>query len=262
MQTEFHYFEIIDCHVHPFLTSPNNTSWFPGTDTPESFFAELERAGISRCCGSVIRKLANPSFEDIKALNRETIELKNRFPKTYIPGINVHGNYPEESCREIELLHKTENIRWIGELVAYFMDYSSYSTPAMFQIFDLAQNLDLPVNIHPGDFNEMAKICTAFPKLKVVVAHPSDGKDNMLARFELVKKYPNAYLDLSGSGVFRWGMLRQGLNMAGKDKFLFGSDFPICNPSMMIQGIMFEHLSDSELEAVFSGNFKRLTGIQ
>jgi hypothetical protein len=31
---------------------------------------------------------------------------------------------------------------------------------------------------------------------------------------------------------------------------------------MMIEGILFERLTDEEFEAVFSGNFKRLTGIQ
>jgi predicted TIM-barrel fold metal-dependent hydrolase len=130
----------------------------------------------------------------------------------------------------------------------------------MFKIYDLVQNLGLPINIHPADFAEMKTVCENFPDLKLVIAHPTDGA-GMQERFEFIKKYPNAHLDLSGTGLFRWGMLRHGINLAGKDKILFGSDFPICNPAMYVQGVLFEHLSDAEFEAVFSGNFKRLTGM-
>jgi len=41
------------------------------------------------------------------------------------------------------------------------------------------------------------------------------------------------------------------------DKILFGSDFPICNPAMNLKAVLFEHLTDAELKAVFAGNFKR-----
>ena len=94
-----------------------------------------------------------------------------------------------------------------------------------------------------------------------MLAHPTSGLDSIKERFAFIKKYPNAYLDLSGSGVFRYGILAYGIKTAGKHKFLFGSDYPICNPQMMIEGILFERLSDDEFEAVFSKNFQRLTGI-
>ncbi|MBT3288332.1 MAG: amidohydrolase family protein [Victivallales bacterium] len=46
----------------------------------------------------------------------------------------------------------------------------------------------------------------------------------------------------------------------GPDRFLFGTDFPICNPALLLQGVLFEHLSDAEQEAVLGGNFRRLVG--
>jgi predicted TIM-barrel fold metal-dependent hydrolase len=254
-------FEIIDSHVHPFISEHNNLKWFDSPTSTEEFFCDLKRAGISKCCGSIIRPLDNPGFDDIKALNREAIELRNSYPGAYVPGINVHGAFPKESCAEIEQLYKEENIRWLGELVAYMMAYSDYASENMFQVYDLAQHLNLIVNIHPYGLDEIEKICRNFPSLNIVIAHPTSNKGSIEERLEFVHKYSNAYLDLSGSGVFRWGVLRRGINESGKHKFLFGSDYPICNPAMMIQGILFEHLSDDELEAVFSGNFKRLAGL-
>jgi predicted TIM-barrel fold metal-dependent hydrolase len=255
-------FEIIDAHIHPFIHTESNTKWFDYPTNHEEFFADLSFAGIAKSCGSVIRPLKNPSFADIQALNREAIELKHLYPDLYIPGINVHGNFPQESCEEIEKLHKEEKICWIGELVAYMMDYENYASENMFQVYALAQDLEISMNIHPYALDEIEKICENFPKLKVVIAHPSAGSETIKERFAFVKKYPNAYLDLSGSGVFRYGMLAYGIKTAGKHKFLFGTDYPICNPHMMIEGILFERLTDEEFEAVFSGNFKRLTGIQ
>ena len=254
-------FEIIDAHIHPFIHKDSNTKWFDQPGNHEEFFADLSFAGISKSCGSVARMLKKPSFADIQALNREAIELKHLYPELYIPGINVHGNFPQESCEEIERLYKTEKICWIGELVAYMMDYENYASENMFQIYALAQDLEIPVNIHPYGLDEIEKVCQNFPELKVVIAHPSSGLTTIKERCDFIRKYPNAYLDLSGSGVFRYGMLAYGIKTAGKHKFLFGTDYPICNPHMMIEGILFERLTDDEFEAVFSGNFKRLTGI-
>ncbi|MFA6102964.1 MAG: amidohydrolase family protein [Victivallaceae bacterium] len=257
---KFMEFEIIDCHIHPFLSRDNNLAWFPGTETPDLFVEEMKRAGIAKCCGSVAKKLTAPSFDQIKALNCEALKFRELYPDFFIPGIHVLPSCPEESCREIEELYHRENIRWIGELVGDCMDYKSYLGDAMFKIYDLIQEFDIPVNIHPFRLDEMETICKNFPNLKLVIAHPCDGQE-MRARFEFVKTYPNAYLDLSGTGLFRWGMLRYGIDKAGMEKILFGSDFPVCNPSMNLQAVFFEHLTGPELKAVLGGNFKRLIGM-
>ena len=151
-------------------------------------------------------------------------------------------------------------MRWIGELVAYISGYKTYDSPAMYQILDLAQELGMVVNIHPFDLDEIDRVCRDFPRLPVVIAHPTSGKEGIVARFELMARHANAHLDLSGSGVFRWGMLRAGIDHVGPERFLFGTDFPICNPALLLQGVLFENLGDDELEAVLGGNFSRLVG--
>ncbi|OQA87662.1 MAG: Amidohydrolase [Lentisphaerae bacterium ADurb.Bin242] len=83
----------------------------------------------------------------------------------------------------------------------------------------------------------------------------------MKKRISYTVKYPNVHLDISGHAPDRWGMLRYAIDTAGKDKFLFGSDFPICNPAVYMAIVDSELLSPEEKQAVFSGNFKRLTGL-
>ncbi|MBT7303291.1 MAG: amidohydrolase [Victivallales bacterium] len=250
---------VIDCHVHPFLGAESNTSWFPGTDTPEQFASEMRRAGIDQWCGAPVRRTPEPVVGDLLGINQEMLALCERFGDAYIPAATVHPAFPEESCAALVTLH-AQGVRWIGELVAYISGYKTYDSPAMRQILDLAQDLGMVVNIHPFDLAEIDRLCADFPRLPIVVAHPTSSKAGIVARFELMARHANAYLDLSGSGVFRWGMLRAGIDQVGADRFLFGTDFPICNPALLLQGVLFEHLSDTELEAVLGGNFCRLVG--
>lgn len=250
---------IIDCHVHPFLGTVTNTSWFPGTDTPEQFAAELRRAGIAQWCGAPIRPTPEPTAADLAGFNQEMLALCECFGEAYVPAATVHPAFPEESCAALEALH-ARGVRWIGELVAYMSGYRTYDSPAMRQILGVAQDLGMVVNIHPFDLDEIDRLCADFPRLPIVVAHPTEGRAGILARFELLARRPNACLDLSGSGLFRWGMLRAGIDRVGPERFLFGTDFPICNPALLLQGVHFEHLSDRERELVLGGNFRRLIG--
>lgn len=253
-------FEVIDCHVHPFLSEETHISSFGAPVDSGNFVSEMKRAGVSRCCGSVIRRLVKPEFEEVRRLNREALEFRRLNPGFFIPGVHIHPSFPEESCQELERLYKDEGVRWVGELVGYFMDFPSYSGAGISKVYDLIQELGIPVNIHTSDLNELDALCKAFPKLKIVLAHPGDGEE-MKTRVEFVKTHANMHLDISGTGLFRLGMLRHCVREAGRDKILFGTDFPVCNPAMYLQGVLFERLEDAELEAVLSGNFKRLTGM-
>ena len=69
----------------------------------------------------------------------------------------------------------------------------------------------------------------------------------------------NYDLDLSGYGIFRHGMLRHAIDEFGAERFLYGSDYPTCNPGMYIGGVLLDSLiKDSEKELVFAANAKRL----
>ena len=108
---------------------------------------------------------------------------------------------------------------------------------------------------------EAADILRRFPTLKLIIAHPTASPADYTARLELIAQYPNAALDISGSGPNSWGMVRHGIRTAGLDKIVFGTDYPIRNPGMYVAGVYAEKLTDAEMTAVFSGNLKRLLGL-
>jgi Tat protein secretion system quality control protein TatD with DNase activity len=65
------------------------------------------------------------------------------------------------------------------------------------------------------------------------------------------KMSENYYLDLSGTGLFRHGMLNRAVKEMGADHILFGTDYPICTPGMFVGGVLYDpFLSDEEKASV------------
>lgn len=257
----FYSGKIIDCHCHPFLEAESNIAPYGYPVTADDFFTEMHRAGFAACCGSVIlRHREKTTFEEIHAANMSALELRKRYGSFYIPGIHVHGDHPEESSRELEEMYHSHGVRWIGELVSYSMHTGAYNSPGMFSIYETARDLGMVVNIHEHLLEVVEDVLKNFPKVNFVLAHPGDVA-SAKERIELLSKYPNGYLDISGTGIFRYGMLRYALDKMGSHRVLFGTDFPVCAPGVYEGGVLGEHLTNEEREKVFYRNFEDLTSI-
>ena len=77
---------LIDFHMHPYLTGSQYTGMYlePGPESGKNVMdkirCDMERAGISHVCGSVIgggNTVWKGSFHDLKELNRSALELKH-----------------------------------------------------------------------------------------------------------------------------------------------------------------------------------------
>ena len=254
-------FEIIDAHTHPFLDrelgciGPYNSP----KDMAE-FNSEMLRLGINKYSGSPLMRKKITDFNDIRSLNTDALRIRDMFP-AYIPAMQVHGSFPEESCQEIERLYHNEGIRYIGELVPYIMGTGEFNSPGMIEILKFAGSLNMTVNFHDGTFEEVTEVLEKCPNLKVILAHPGEPSIAK-GRFEFIKQHPNCYMDISGYGPFRWNMLRYAIDTCGVEKMLFGSDMPTCSAGMYLYSILVEHLTEEEFKAVLAGNFKRLLGMK
>ncbi len=94
-----------------------------------------------------------------------------------------------------------------------------------------------------------------------MAAHPGD-KAQFLRHIERIKKYKNYYLDLSGTGIFRYGLIGYGVKEVGSERLLFGTDYPICNPSMYINAVLFEKLNEQDYNNILSDNAKHLLNLE
>ena len=104
---------------------------------------------------------------------------------------------------------------------------------------------------------QMEAMIAENPAVTFVAAHPGE-REHFLKHLQRLEKYENAYLDLSGTGLFRYGLVREGIRRAGAGKFLFGTDYPITNPGMYVHAVLGEHIGEEDRRLIFLGNAKRL----
>ncbi len=258
-------FEIIDFHTHPFLTPDENIcSHKEYCDmSAEHTKRDMEALGISRIAGSVISNKSRadfPAWETLKEDNDTALKLRDLYGDFYIPGFHVHPSYINESCAEIERM-ADKGVKLIGEIVPYCHGWRDYSCKELDTILDCAEAHNMIFSFHSMGEDEMDAMVEKHPHMTFVAAHP--GEFNEFTRhMERMKKSENYYLDLSGYGIFRHGMLRHAIDCFGAERFLFGSDYPTCNPAMYVGGVLLDWtIKDSEKELIFSGNTKRLLAL-
>ncbi len=257
--------KIIDFHTHP---AYNTTKKFGYDLTDELFVDDLRRAGISMVAGSAIdlelMESSDNHGETIKKLNSTVWEWHKKHPDFIIPGIHIHPSFPEESANELYSYSK-KGVKLVGELVNYLMDDKSenvsYISKNSMELYDLCSQLSLTVSIHTSTAEEMSYIAKNFKTLNIVMAHPAYGNE-YLSRLEAVKNHDNLFLDISGTGIAAHGMLRYGVDTVGKEKIVFGTDFPGYNPALYVQSVLYEKLTDDEREHIFYKNAERLLGLK
>jgi predicted TIM-barrel fold metal-dependent hydrolase len=85
----------------------------------------------------------------------------------------------------------------------------------------------------------MDDIATAFPELRVVMAHL--GHPWHADTVTVIRKHPHVYADVSSQFFRPWGQY-QALRLATEwgvlDKLLLGSDYPVATPQETIDGLL------------------------
>lgn len=262
LQSEF---EIIDFHTHPFINAESNICQHKDYFKMgvEETLCKMNELNISKICGAVTRVKRTKNNQEILGKmyedNTEALKLKESFGGRYVVGYKVHPLFVTESIKEVDKMNNI-GIKLIGELVPYLDSWDSYADKGLYAILDYAQNFDVVVNFHSSgySYDEIDNLVKDFPRIKFVGAHPGEYAD-LIKHIERLKKFDNYYLDISGTGLFREGMLKRLINEVGADRILFGSDYPTCNMAMFVGGVVFDSLlTDSEKEKILSLNAKKL----
>ena len=256
--------KIFDFHLHPGYDFHNDTLGYE--ITPEIFVDGLRKNGITFCCGSVLHKAdvkrpVEEYLEIVPRLNREAYSFYQTYSDIYTPGIHIHPNFVDLSCREIEY-YADRGVRLIGEIVPYLMSWHGYSDPRVIEILKLASERGMVFSFHPNNnLADMEGLFKTLPDLKIVVAH-LDGYGLYDWSIEMMQKYDNVFFDISAHGIDRVGMLRDAVNKVGMERILFGSDYPGYSLTPFIKVVQNSGLTEEEQEYIFFKNAERLLGIK
>lgn len=253
---------IIDFHTHPYLGPSQSFAVYPNTapDTPEAMRRQLLDAGITHICGSVLNQDRSFPF---RGLNDSALRLRDLLDDFYTPGFHIHPDQIEESLAEIERMHAT-GVNLIGELVPYMHGWGKFAERSCVEeltpMLDLAEKYHMVFSFHTMWDWPLDDLIAAHPGVTFVAAHPGE-RDSVARHIERMKKFDNVYLDLSGTGIFRFGCIRYLADQVGAERILFGTDYPICNPDMYVHAVLGEHLGSRTEQLIFHDNAARLLGL-
>lgn len=104
--------DIIDFHVHPYLSESDNLCFYKKNFflSPEEAMNDLANTGIMHICGSVIRQEAfdpHNDFSQIALLNETALEIRKRFGSIYTPGFQIHPAFLMNLWKLLNLCIKT-----------------------------------------------------------------------------------------------------------------------------------------------------------
>ncbi len=254
-------FEIFDCHLHCPPESGEKWQWYKVTHTFDDFVAYLDKNGISRGIINSQRSY-DPQPVEFIAGNREVARFVEKYKGRFIGACVVNPLFIEESLRELETCRKELGFTWVGELCNYMIPFD-YRIREFDMLVDQVKKLNMILALHTeGD--EIHYIADRFPDATIAFAHFGDDRewDTIFKRIDTVAKNPNFYLDTSGYGHDRVGVLEYAVEKIGPDRILFGSDFTINDPGTVIARIRNAFITDEQKRKIFSENLVSLINVK
>ena len=142
-------------------------------------------------------------------------------------------------------------------------------------IMKLCRQKDLPVMMHvneplgrdypgksPNSLGQIYALAKRFNRNKLVLAHWGGGIFlYMLLKKEVKDTLKNVYYDTAASPfVYHPDIFPLAVRLAGIEKILFGSDFPLISPSMYFNELGNAGLSDQQIKRIQGSNARKLLG--
>lgn len=246
-------FHIFDCHLHSPAENGEAWQWYKVTHSFEDFVSYLDKTGVHRGIINSQRSYGAKPDEFI-AGNREVAGFVERYKGRFVGACVVNPQFIEESLKEIEYCHDQLGFVWVGELCNYMVPYL-YSIKEFESLVEQTVKLNMVLALHTEQ-GEMEYIAGKFPGATIAFAHFGDDHEyeDIFKRIDIVAKNPNFYLDTSGYGHDRVGVLEYAVKTIGPDRVLFGSDFSINDPATVIARIKNAFITTEQKQKIFSGN--------
>jgi len=136
------------------------------------------------------------------------------------------------------------------------------------KIYEICEEERLPILMHTGDHrydysnpNRLLPVMEIYTGLTVIGAH-FGGWSVWEEASEKLAKLPNLYVDCSSSLPYiSTEVAKKLVYTYGVDKVLFGTDYPMWDPTDELERFFKIGLSEEENKKIFAGNAKKLFGI-
>ena len=269
---------IVDVHTHifPDEIKNNRENFFKGEPEFKSIYMNsnakmvsyeellemLDNEGIDK---AVIFGFPWNNIEFAKINNNYVIEAVKKYPERFI-GLCCLNPLLKEAYFEVERCFDN-GLKGVGEIAFYHNDITSDISDKLFNIMGICREANYPFMLHtnepvghiyPGKADMKLKNIYNFVKKyrdnKIILAHLGGG----LFFYNIMKKeveevLQNTFFDTAAVPfLYKKEIYLKALEFAGVDKILFGSDYPLINPSRYFKDID-EVVNDIKLNKKIKG---------
>jgi len=271
-ERELTSYRIFDAHLHSPSDETNNFGlrwpgswevdpqglwqWYPVTTTFAEFVAYLDRTGVQRGIINSPRSQEAKSPADFIAGNREVARYVEKYKGRFLGSCVVNPLFVDEALKEIEYCRKQLGFVWVGELHNEIVPYK-YTIDEFELLVDQVTKLNMVLAVSAG-FEDMHYLIHKFPNTTLVFPNFEGKDDDIFARIELVAAHRNAYIETSGLGHDRVGILENAVKTIGEDRILYGSDFTFNCPATVIGPIQNASLSRQQKQKILAENVEAL----
>ena len=211
-----------------------------------------------------------------KLKSRKSIEQVKKYPKRLL-GLACFGfANPQVAADESERC-LAQGLHGVGELAFYVEGFSEKVVAQLAPVIEVLRHYKKVLMLHtnepvghnyPGKSDVMLRHLYRFLKLygdvPTIFAHWGGGFPFYhLLKKEFAEVVQNLYYDTAATPyLFKNEIYRLGGEMAGFDRILFGSDFPLLRPRRYFKDMQEVDLDEMQHEMICGGNAARLFGVQ
>jgi predicted TIM-barrel fold metal-dependent hydrolase len=241
--------------------------------TAEELITEMDSAGVDK---AVIQNIGWSDPETCRGTNDYLLEAAARYPKRLIPFIAVQPNSGRVAVSEINRC-VAAGARGIGELRPDTQGgFVGLERKVMRPLVEAAMAGDLVMCLHvdePVGHHHAGKgsvtpqaifpFISSFPELKLILAHWGGGLPFYTLMPEVKKALGNVWFDSAASPLlYQPEIYERVADLAGGDRILFGSDWPLLRQRRALEELRSVNLSTWTVKGIAGDNAAELLGLK
>lgn len=239
--------------------------------TAEELVEAMDRDGIDR---AVVMGVGWSGQQIATEANDYLIEATVQYPERLTGFCAVNPGWGKPALREVERC-VAAGLKGIGELHPDTQDIDIADKKSMAPLMDLARSLEMPLLVHssepvghqyPGKGrttpDKLYRLITNFPDNTIICAHWGGGLPFYSLMPEVPEALKNVYFDSAASPfLYSPEVFTKVAELAGVEKVLFASDFPLMKPSRPLQQLDGLDMSADDKQRILEENAARLLGL-
>ncbi|MER6178803.1 amidohydrolase family protein [Streptosporangium sp. NPDC001681] len=242
--------------------------------TLPDLLAAMDAEGIDRA----VMHAESEGGESAEALNEALVKVVAEHPGRF-SGIGTVDLYPPRPTRAARQVAAAAAQGLLGVAVQPAFFGLDIDDRALYPMYSRAEELGLVVAVHTGiTYSRMHpirherpelldQVACDFPDLRLIACHA--GWPWATEFCAVARRHPTVYLEFGGLApkyVSRpgtgWDTMFGMMSTVLRDQVLYGSDWPVMEPSRALAEWRESGLPEPALEALFAGNAARLFGLE